>query len=93
MSKTIKIIPVTFSWQVPAHTEESIIFVLESFNKGLQESGIDIYERVPFTIEKTDDPRWSKIRGRYGFNGATNNQKGSWNEIKSSYIELELKNV
>ena len=85
---TKRIVPITFLWHVPSESANYILITLESFIRGIQDSGMNVYERVQFTIEETEDPQWSKIRGRYGFDGTTSNQKGQLIQIATHYVEV-----
>ena len=86
---TKRIVPITFSWHVPTESADYICAILNSFINGLQDSGVDIYERAKFTIENTSDIKLDRIRGKYGFDGTTGNQRGQLIEIASAYVEVE----
>jgi len=91
--KTKKIVPITFLWQVPNGSGKDIIFILNSFIKAMQDSGMNIYERLSFTFEPAKDKKWVYIRARYGFDGTTNfDQQGKYIEIDSSFITIKDNN-
>ena len=46
---TKRIVPITFSWHVPTESADYICAILNSFINGLQDSGVDIYERAKFS--------------------------------------------
>ena len=69
-------------------SSDYICAILNSFINGLQDSGVDIYERAKFTIENTSDIKLDRIRGRYGFDGTTSNQKGQLIQIATHYVEV-----